>query len=49
MRVVYSDASGTGFGGYTVEHGPQVAHGQWSDWEARQSSTAQHGMSLKLS
>ena len=39
MRVVYSDASGTGFGGYTVEHGPQVAHGQWSDWEAHQSLT----------
>ena len=37
--VVYSDASGTGFGGYTVEHGPQVAHGQWSEWEAQQSST----------
>ena len=39
MRVVYSDASGTGFGGYTVEHGPQVAHGQWSEWEACQNST----------
>ena len=39
MRVVYSDASGTGFGGYTVEYGPQVAHGQWLDWEACQSST----------
>ena len=39
MLVVYSDASGTGFGGYTVEHGSQVAHGQWSEWEACQSST----------
>ena len=39
VRVVYSDASGIGFGGYTVEHGPQVAHGQWTEWEAQQSST----------
>ena len=22
-----------------VEHGPQIAHGQWSAWEAQQSST----------
>ena len=36
MCVVNSDA---GFGGYTVEHGPQVAHGHWYDWEACQSST----------
>ena len=39
MQVVYSGASGTDFGGYTVEHGPQVAHGQWSEWETCQSST----------
>ena len=39
MRVVYSDTSGTGFGGYTVEHGPQVVHSHWSQWEACQSST----------
>ena len=39
VRVVYSDASGTGFGGYMVEHGPQIAHGQWTTWEAEQSST----------
>ena len=39
IRVVYSDASGTGFGGYTVEHGAQVVHGHWSEWEAQQSST----------
>ena len=41
MQVVYLDASVTGFGGYTVEHGPQVAHGQWSEWEVQQSSTWQ--------
>ena len=39
VRVVYSDASGTGFGGYMVEHGPQITHGQWTTWEAEQSST----------
>ena len=39
VRVIYSDTSDTGFGGYMVEHGPQIAHGQWSVWEAQQSST----------
>ena len=29
-RVVFSDASSTGYGGYTVELGPEFAHGQWS-------------------
>ncbi len=28
VRVVYSDASDTGYGGFTVKYGPQVAHGQ---------------------
>ena len=27
IRVVYSDASDSGFGGYTVEHGPQIVQG----------------------
>ena len=39
VRVVYSDASDTGYGGYVVEHGPCVAYGQWTDHEAQQSST----------
>lgn len=39
LRVVFSDASDTGYGGYMVEHGPYVAHGQWSEAEAGQSST----------
>ena len=39
VRLVYSDASSTGYGGYTVQHGPQVAHGLWSKEEALQSST----------
>ena len=39
VRVVYSDASDTGYGGYVVEHGPCVAFGQWTAEEAVQSST----------
>ena len=39
VRVVYSDASDTGYGGFVVEHGPCVAYGQWTECEARQSST----------
>ena len=39
VRLVYSDASSTGYGGYTVQHGPQVAHGLWSEQEALQSFT----------
>ena len=39
VRVVYSDASDTGFGGYVVKHGHYVAHGQWDVTEAQQSST----------
>eukprot|EP00731_Ephydatia_muelleri_P022428 Em0015g11a len=39
VRVVYSDASDTGYGGYTVEHGMHVAHGNWLPEEAVKSST----------
>ena len=39
-RVVFSDASSTGYGGYhIVEVGPNIAHGQWSQYEASLSST----------
>ena len=38
-RVAYSDASNTGFGGYVVEFGKEVAQGQWSADEARLSSS----------
>ena len=39
-RVVFSDASSTGYGGcHTVEIGPSIAHGQWSQYEATLSST----------
>ena len=39
MRVVYSDASDTGFGGYKVQHGGYIVHSQWSEVEAKESST----------
>ena len=38
-RVAYSDASNTGFGGYVVELGKEVAQGLWSEDEAKFSST----------
>ena len=39
VRVVYSDASSTGFGSYVVQHGEHIAHGQWSLQETQKSST----------
>ena len=39
VRVVYSDASSIGYGGYVVEHGNLVANGHWSASDAKQSST----------
>ena len=39
VRVVYSDASDTGFAGYLVEHGMHVAHGLWTLEESKLSST----------
>ena len=39
IRVVYSDASSSGYGGYLVEHGCHIAHGQWLPNERIQSST----------
>ena len=38
-RVAHSDASDSGYSGYVVELGPDVAHGQWSEAESKQSST----------
>ena len=38
-RIVYSDASSTGFGGYVVELCNEVSNGLWSVDEASQSST----------
>ena len=39
IRFVYSDASNTGCGGYTIEHGCHIAQGQWLPQEVSQSST----------
>ena len=39
IRVVYSDASATGYGSFTVEHGCHAANGAWSEEEMAQSST----------
>lgn len=39
VRIVYSDASDSGFGSYSVSHGNHIAHGQWSPSEFVKSST----------
>ena len=39
VRLVYSDASDSGYGGYTVDVGPRIAQGQWSVSENQASST----------
>lgn len=39
VRIAYSDASSTGYGGYIVEHGSYVACGQWTQVEKLKSST----------
>ena len=41
IRVVYSDASSSGYGGYLVEYGCHIAHGQWLPNERIKSSTWQ--------
>ena len=48
MRVVYSDASATGFGGYTVEHGHLIANGHWSEEEAKGSSTLRELKAVRM-
>ena len=48
IRVVYMDASQSGYGGYTVEHGCHIAQGQWSSEEARQSSTWRELKAVRL-
>ena len=48
VHVVYSDASDTGFGGYTVEHGDKVVHGHWDPMEAQQSSTWHELRAIRL-
>lgn len=48
VRVVYSDASNTGYGGYTVEHGPYIAHGLWNEEEIKTSSTFRELKAVRL-
>ena len=48
VRVVYSDASSTGYGGYVVEHGNLVANGQWSPGDADKSSTWRELRAVRL-
>jgi len=39
LRVMYSDASDTDYGGFTVEHGCYAARGDWRPEEKTKSST----------
>ena len=39
VRMVYADASSTGYASYTVEHGCYIAHGPWTAEEATRRST----------
>ena len=48
VRVVYSDGSCTGYGGYAVEHGGQLATGQRDKEEAQQSSTWRELRAVRL-
>ena len=48
VRVIYSDASSTGFGVYIVEHGNLIANGQWSAEETKSSSTWRELRAVKL-
>jgi len=48
VRIAYSDASDTGYGGYIVELGPQVAaQGVWSSDMANQSSTLREILAVR--
>ena len=44
--IAYSDASGTGFGGYVVETPINIAHGMWSEDERLLSSTRRELMAV---
>ena len=48
VRLVYSDASSTRYGGYLVEHGNKIANGHWSENESKQSSTWQELRAVML-
>ena len=48
IRIVYTDASDTGYGGYMVKHGCHIAHGQWAPAEAGKSSTWREIRAVRL-
>ena len=48
VRVVYSDASNTGYGGFTVEHRCHIVQGMWPEDEAKQSSTWREIRAVRL-
>lgn len=48
VRLVYSDASSTGYGGYLVEHGNMIANEQWFESESKQSSTWRELKAVRL-
>lgn len=48
VRVVYSDTSTIGYGGYIVEHGNLVANGQWSVEDSKQNSIWQELKAMRL-
>ena len=47
-RVVYSDASDTGYGSYTVEHAYHMAQGLWTQEEISHSSTWQELQAVRM-
>ena len=47
QRIVYSDASDTGYGGYVVETSFSTAHGMWASSEKENSSTWKELMAVK--
>ena len=48
IRVVYTDTSSTGYGGYTVEYGCHIAHGLWLPEERCKSSTWREFRAVRL-
>lgn len=47
VGVVYSDASDTGFGGYSIQCGRDLVSGQWSPNEKQTSSTLREILAVK--
>ena len=47
-KIVYSDASSTGFGAYVVDSNYGIMHGQWSESEKNKSSTWRELKAIEL-